>query len=116
MTAFIKAPAILMEVSEKLKEVVVPFDLALGIEPEQLTSLLRLNLNDIKSISKKQGVSIMSVQLTIFGEAVRKYLVNAHARVPPSLIVVSPQPWPGRPQNYIGNNYNTMQTIVPMCT
>jgi len=98
MIALIKAPAILMETADKLKQIPALFEQTPGIQLEQLTSVQYFNLYDIKAIAKKQGVSITAVLLSIFGAAVRKYLDSTLAPVPASLLVVSTQPWPGDPR------------------
>ena len=109
-----EAPAVIRDTIAKRKTIVDPFQIAQGVEVEQFSSVLSFNISDIKSVAKKHGVSFNAVLISVYGRAIGKYLSSKHGTLLDILIVGSATPWPGRPENFIGNHHNLMGSAVPL--
>jgi len=112
--AFIEAPAVIRDAFAKQKTIVDPFQIAQGVEVEQFSSVLSFSISDIKAIAKKHGASFNAVLISIYGNGIGKYLFSKQDTLLDTLIMATPQPWPGRPKNFIGNHYNLMTSVVPL--
>jgi len=112
--AFIEAPAVILEFETLVKSVEDPFQITQGFEVKQFSSLQSFSISNIKSIAKKQGVSFNAVLISIYGLGVGRYLTQNRDTSLDSLVVICAQPWPSRPNKFIGNRFNMMTTVVPL--
>jgi len=107
-------PTVVLDFFLKLNNSTDPFQIQKGIKTEQFTSVQTMDLKLLKSIAKKQGVGLSSVLLSIFGGGILRFLSDTGRPIPDNLTFPIPQPWPGRPKNFIGNSWNVMFAQVPL--